>query len=202
MACRCGPACIALRSSLNQAFPGRSIASDGCCASATHSTQNPRSDHEPDASGYAAAFDVTHDPATGVDCDRLMPRLQRDPRVHYLIWRRKIWSRERASEGWRNYTGSNPHDKHAHVSVWRSMVRDDRPWQVLDTPVPPPKPYRRRPTVFLVQHPNGVVELCALVANNKVSHVGIEDPNDRDAFIAAGVPLVNVTDATWKVWTA
>jgi hypothetical protein len=56
--------------------------------------------------------------------------------------------------------------------------------------------------VFLVQHPNGVVELCAVVAGNKVSHVGIEDPADRDAFIAAGVPLVNVTDATWAKWAA
>jgi hypothetical protein len=70
-----------------------------------------------------------------------------------------------------------------------------------DSSAPPLKPRRQR-TVFLVQHPNGVVELCALVAGNKVSHVGIEDPADRDAFIAAGVPLVNVTDATWAKWAA
>lgn len=200
MSCKCGPALIALRSSLNRAFPGRSIRSDGCCASSAHSRQNPSSDHEPDASGYAAAYDITHDPASGVDCGRLAPRLQRDPRVRYLIWNRRIWSRERASEGWRPYGGSNPHTSHLHVSVFRFMVRDDAPWQVLDLPAP--KPYRKRPTVFLVQHPNGVVELCALVAGNKVSHVGIEDPQDRDAFIAAGVPLVHVSDATWSKWAA
>lgn len=200
MACRCGPVCVSLRDSLNRAFPGRSIASDGCCASSAHSAVNPTSDHEPDASGYAAAYDITNDPASGCDCDRLVSRLMRDPRVRYLIWRRRIWSRERAAEGWRPYTGTNPHDKHCHVSCYRSQVLDARPWQVLDMHEPTAPTRARRPTVFLVQHPNGVVELCALVAGNKVSHVGIEDPQDRDRFVAAGVPIVEVSDATWKVW--
>lgn len=67
---------------------------------------------------------------------------------------------------------------------------------------PTPTIKRRAPSMFLVQHPNGVVELCTLVAGSKIAHVGLEDPTDRDRFVAAGVPLIEVTDATWAKWTA
>jgi hypothetical protein len=70
----------------------------------------------------------------------------------------------------------------------------------IPAPPPSPVPHRRRSQMFMVQHPNGVVDLCTLVAGNKVSHVGIEDPADRDRLVAAGVPLIEVSDATWKVW--
>lgn len=35
--------------------------------------------------------------------------------TEYVVWNRHIWSRKRASEGWRPYTGSNnPHTDHVH----------------------------------------------------------------------------------------
>ena len=34
-----------------------------------------------------------------------------------MIWNRRIYSFDRRSEGWREYTGSNPHNHHLHLSV-------------------------------------------------------------------------------------
>lgn len=36
--------------------------------------------------------------------------------VTYVIWNRRIWSVERAAEGWRPYNGVSPHTDHVHVS--------------------------------------------------------------------------------------
>jgi hypothetical protein len=37
--------------------------------------------------------------------------------VSYIVWNRQIWSKKRAAEGWRPYTGtSNPHTDHVHIS--------------------------------------------------------------------------------------
>lgn len=37
--------------------------------------------------------------------------------IKYVIWNRRIWSRARASEGWRPYTStSNPHTDHVHIT--------------------------------------------------------------------------------------
>lgn len=41
--------------------------------------------------------------------------------VDQVIWNRKIWTLERADEGWRDYTGTdNPHTDHVHIK-WRSQ---------------------------------------------------------------------------------
>lgn len=37
--------------------------------------------------------------------------------VKYVIFNRRIWSKEKNSAGWRYYGGSNPHTTHVHVSV-------------------------------------------------------------------------------------
>lgn len=59
-----------------------------------------------------------------------------DSRLQNCIWDRKIYSR---SWGWtaREYTGPNPHDKHAHFSAryTAAQERDTRPWGLL-TPSP------------------------------------------------------------------
>lgn len=36
--------------------------------------------------------------------------------VNYVIWDRRIWSRAKSEQGWRPYSGSNPHIDHVHVS--------------------------------------------------------------------------------------
>lgn len=36
--------------------------------------------------------------------------------VKYIIWNRQQWSVAKASQGWRPYTGSNPHTDHVHIT--------------------------------------------------------------------------------------
>lgn len=38
--------------------------------------------------------------------------------IKYIIHNGKIWSKDKASQGWRNYTGSNAHKGHIHVSFY------------------------------------------------------------------------------------
>lgn len=94
-------------------WPNRSRASDGILPSAAHTIVNPASDHE-----LGNAFDLTHDPANGVDCNVLSEWLKAsgDVRVKYVIWSRRIWNPS-ISPAWRPYAGSNPHTKHMHVSI-------------------------------------------------------------------------------------
>ena len=63
------------------------------------------------------AFDLTHDPTHGVDCGVLSRLVINDNRVTYVISNRQIYNRARVAEGWRPYTGLNPHNRHMHVSI-------------------------------------------------------------------------------------
>ena len=124
-----------LRGQLNTAAPRRSKASDGGRASAAHTKQNPDSDHEPRMKAGAdqvwTAFDFTHDPAGGLDCQRLADALvaSGDRRIKYLIWNWEWW---RPGIGWRRYTGTNGHTKHLHLSVAASpaLFDDTSPWEL------------------------------------------------------------------------
>ena len=100
--------------------PKRKKASDGLMPSKAHVKQNPNSDHN---SGFAV--DVTHDPVFGVDCAFAFIRLQSDPRVKYLIFNGKIWSKEKGN---RDYTGANKHNKHLHISIKETCGDDTSPW--------------------------------------------------------------------------
>lgn len=134
MACQGAPAVRAILSQASALWPNRNKASDGVCASQQHSSQNPSSDHEPDARGLAHAADLTHDPAHGCDAhaesDRQVKR--RDRRIKYRISKRRITSYYAVGSypPWadRPYHGSNPHDKHAHTSVRREYENDTSPW--------------------------------------------------------------------------
>lgn len=127
-----GTPCRASRSVLEEAsrrWPGRSTASDGLCASAAHSAQNPTSDHEPDSRGICHATDLTKDVGAGCDVHALWNGLaaRRDPRVKYLIRDRQIWNPSVALY-WRAYFGSNPHEKHGHVSILTALEDDVAEW--------------------------------------------------------------------------
>lgn len=112
---------------INAAAPSRSKISDGSIGDAAHASRD--SDHNPwvidsDGDGVVRARDFTHDPAGGLDCNKLAAHLASLIGEHpalgpgsYVIWNRRIISRDRISEGWRPYTGSNPHDHHLHQSV-------------------------------------------------------------------------------------
>ena len=117
------PAAIAVLRQATAISPLRMKASDGLLPSQAHIKQNPNSDHN-----TGLAVDLTHDPKHGVDCADIFQKLKEDKRVKYLIFKGKIWSAERASEGDREYTGSNKHNKHLHISIKDDMGKDTSPW--------------------------------------------------------------------------
>lgn len=129
---------------INDAAPNRSKISDGSIGDAAHASRD--SDHNPwvidrNGVGVVRARDFTHDPAGGLDCNDLARELEQlyrggHPALGsgaYTIWRRRILSRDRLAEGWRTYSGSNPHDHHLHQSVARAAAGYDStaPWGVM-----------------------------------------------------------------------
>jgi hypothetical protein len=125
-----------LLAEFNYLAPGRDKASDGTIGDAAHKASS--SDHNVDdgpGQGATPSEDADSIPEThalDVDssgqwpvgwsmerCVQIMLSLARAgrlPGLQNIIYRRRIWSR---SWGWteRTYTGSNPHDKHAHFGV-------------------------------------------------------------------------------------
>lgn len=124
MSCTPAPTCKAALAQASARWPGRRTSSDGVCASAKHSSQNPTSDHE-----TGNAFDLSHDPDHGVDTYDLAERMRRnpDPRVKYVISNGRIWNPS-ISTNWRPYTGSNRHDHHMHVSIVLGARGDTSDW--------------------------------------------------------------------------
>ncbi len=137
------PSCLKALKDATLSWPKRKRASDGMIGDAAH--QARKSDHN-----EGNAFDLTHDPANGVDCEKLSKDVVWDGRVTYVIWNKKICftdkipSRSMAADEdctshrryaepnqekvWENYHGPNPHTKHMHVSI-RADSRDDlSPW--------------------------------------------------------------------------
>ena len=117
---RATPAAIAVLRQATALRPKRKKASDGLLPSAAHIKQSPNSDHN---TGYAV--DLTHDPENGIDCVEMFVRLQEDKRVKYLIFQGKIWSQK---NGVYSYTGSNPHNKHLHISIKEDCGNDKSAW--------------------------------------------------------------------------
>ena len=117
------PAAIAVLRQATAIAPSRMKASDGLLPSNAHLKQSPTSDHN---TGFAV--DLTHDPKHKIDCADIFQKLKEDKRVKYLIFKGKIWSKERAGEGDREYTGSNKHNKHLHISIEEDMGKDTSPW--------------------------------------------------------------------------
>ena len=120
LAKRATPAAIAVLRQATALCPKRKKASDGLLPSAAHVHQNPNSDHN---SGYAV--DITHDPDNGIDCADFYIKLQEDKRVKYLIFKGHIWSKEKGNK---EYTGSNKHNKHLHISIKDNCGDDTSPW--------------------------------------------------------------------------
>ena len=116
-------AAVALLRQATALAPKRMKASDGLLPSAAHLKISPSSDHN-----TGLAVDLTHDPKRGIDCAVIFEKLKEDERVKYLIFQGKIWSREKAKQGNRKYTGSNPHNKHLHCSILPAYANDTSPW--------------------------------------------------------------------------
>ena len=130
-------ASVALVDEINKRWPSRDRASDGTIGDAAHATRT--SDHNPwlvlGGVGIVRARDVDKD---GVDAAGLVEYLrqlgaQRDNRLYpggYVIFNRRITTPD--FSGWKTYTGSNPHDKHFHVSfsTVASGFDSSRPWGI------------------------------------------------------------------------
>lgn len=114
------PAALAVLRQATALSPLRKKASDGLLPSVAHLKASPDSDHN-----TGLAVDLTHDPAHGIDCQEIFNKLKEDERVSYLIFNKKIWSKEK---GERTYTGSNPHTKHLHISIKETKATDTSPW--------------------------------------------------------------------------
>ena len=116
---------VLLREQVNAMAPSRSKASDGTIGDPAHQSRD--SDHNPwiidGRVGVVTAMDITNDVAHGCDAQKIADALHanKDPRVKYIIWNSRI-ARSYIKNGkapwtWLAYTGSNPHDKHVHISV-------------------------------------------------------------------------------------
>lgn len=124
------PALNALLDEINEVAPDRDKASDGSIGDQAHSESE--SDHNPDETGNADtdSDSINEVRARDFDKDLRRPGLTmemicqflvmgcrsgRITWIKYLIFNGRIWS---AARDWvtRTYTGSNPHDKHMHVS--------------------------------------------------------------------------------------
>jgi hypothetical protein len=156
MAWRLAKSLETLRKQVNEAFPNRSKSSDGSIGNAEHSART--SDHNPDTDGVVKAVDITHDPAHRLNSQHLNDVLiaSRDPRIKYLISNRKITSGNDGPSPWvpREYTGSNPHDHHVHISVKKAAkyFDDTRLWSLdgVEAPPAPAKPYVAPPATLRI----------------------------------------------------
>ncbi len=120
---------VTLRNQVNQAAPARSTASDGWIGDRAH--RRRRSDHNPHIRdgqyNVVSALDITNDPDNGCNCEVLADALitGKDPRIKYVIWNRRIFSSVVTPWTWRDYSGSNPHIKHIHISVLADKSKYD-----------------------------------------------------------------------------
>lgn len=126
MSCRCAPALDALKAEVDRRWPGRDKLSDGCCGDADHAAR--KSDHNPDASGYAHARDIDEDLVKGMGDSQLWAvgiHLLDDPRTKYLIYEARILYPDGTD---RPYHGINAHRHHLHISIKANATHDTRPW--------------------------------------------------------------------------
>lgn len=123
MAWKNAPSVAAALAEATRRWPKRSKESDGTIGDAAHSARE--SDHNPDDKGIVHAFDLTHDPKNGADCERLAEHLRdvKDSRVKYIIWNRRICNSPDWT--WKSYTGTNPHTKHMHVSILSTTTAEN-----------------------------------------------------------------------------
>ena len=124
---RVAKALLILRDEVNRKAPNRNKSSDGTIGDARHCDGGGTSDHcariRDAGVGVVTAIDITHDVVNGCNAEVIADTIRgrQDPRVKYIIWNRRIANSApiggQPAWAWRPYTGSNPHDKHVHISV-------------------------------------------------------------------------------------
>jgi Putative peptidoglycan binding domain len=153
MAWRNCTASMTLVAAINQKYPKRDRASDGTIGDAAHASRS--SDHNPwivvRGVGVVRARDIDRD---GIAAATVAERLRQrgaagDIRLTgggYVIFNRRITKPD--FSGWVEYTGSNPHTSHIHVSFSRNVSGFDNArgwWADLFGPGKTPKPPKPRP---------------------------------------------------------
>jgi hypothetical protein len=109
------PCLVTLRAEFNAVAPGRDKGADGWIGDPAHQART--SDHNPDAQGRVLAVDIDSTGPWPVSFDDLVEKCRGDDRLEYIIWNRRIASRDQGWT-WRTYTGtSDPHTGHAHFSA-------------------------------------------------------------------------------------
>jgi len=119
-----------LREQFDDTFADRDRRSDGWIGDLRHSARP--SDHNPDpATGVVRAIDVDRDVHKSGKPD-LMPDIADqlrlaakagEKRIAYIIFDGRIAS-SRMGWRWRKYSGSNPHNKHCHISFTKQGDTD------------------------------------------------------------------------------
>lgn len=109
------PCLVTLRSEFNRLSPNRDKGADGWIGDTAHQTHT--SDHNPDAQGRVLAIDIDSTGPWPRPFGDLVESLRGDARLEYIIWNRRICSRDQGWT-WRTYTGTaDPHTNHAHFSA-------------------------------------------------------------------------------------
>lgn len=150
MAWRVARSLDTLLNQFNAACPRRNKASDGSIGNAEHASRD--SDHNPwYGPGIVTARDYTHDPANGMDINKITDELvaTRDRRIKYVIANGLILDSRPGNSPWKwvKYSGPNSHTHHFHLSVMNNSTCDDAsPWNlpmfhgVVISPPPPTTP--------------------------------------------------------------
>lgn len=125
------PSLEQLRDQVNAMFPGRDKTSDGSIGDQSHAAR--KSDHNPNQYGVVTAIDIDADLSETENVGVLVAALQasHDPRIKYIIFNRRITVKGDVTR-WKNYTGANAHQHHAHISVSSDpkLYNDARPWRL------------------------------------------------------------------------
>lgn len=107
-----------LRTEVNRAYPHRDTSSDGWIGDTRH--QASKSDHNPNQYGVVRAIDIDTD---GIPAAQLAVHIRalgasgdRRLRGGYVIYNRRIAS-TMSGWNWHQYTGTDPHTGHIHVSA-------------------------------------------------------------------------------------
>jgi len=135
---RLSKAAIQLREQIDDSFPDRDRRSDsGAYADAKHLAR--KSDHNPCLqTGWVRAYDCDRDLHKGskpdvmpylVDQLRAACKSGKEKRLSYIIFDGRICSPV-LNWKWRNYTGANKHDKHAHFSFKKAADNDGAFFQI------------------------------------------------------------------------
>lgn len=112
------PAALKALFDANQIWKDRRKGSDGIMGDPSHQTR--KSDHN-----TGNAVDITHDPISGADGDKIAQLATKDSRVKYVIWNGQIW---KPGKGWSTYTGTDPHKDHVHISILSEERGNSSPW--------------------------------------------------------------------------